>query len=70
MTAKHEPVETDPNASQALVRTELELDQLVAAKKHHLPRRRLTRLERVVLWALRIYVVLMVAVVIYQIVTQ
>ncbi len=66
----HEPVETDPNASQALVREQLELDQLVAAKKHHLPRRKLSRLENVALWALRIYVVLMVAVVVYQIVTQ
>lgn len=70
MTRKHEPVETDPNASQVLVRSELELDQLAEAKKHHLPRRKLTRLETAALWVLRVYVVLMVVVVVYQIVTQ
>jgi hypothetical protein len=50
-----------------LVLSSLEHDQLVRAKKHHIPRRILKGPELAVLWALRIYLLFMMAVVVYQV---
>jgi hypothetical protein len=52
---------------QELVLSSLELDQLAAAKKQPIPRRRLRTFEKLVLLSLRIYVLFMIAVVLYQV---
>ena len=52
---------------QSLVLSALEHDQLVGVKKHHIPRRRFNGPELVVLWALRLYLLFMMAVVAYQV---
>lgn len=54
---------------QELVLSSLELDQLAAAKKKPIPRRQLRGFEKLVLWSLRIYVLFMIAVVVYQVLT-
>jgi len=54
-------------AEQSLVLSSLEHDQLVGAKKHHIPRRHLKGPERLVLWSLRLYLLFMMAVVTYQV---
>jgi len=52
---------------QELVLSSLELDQLAAVRKQPIPRRRLRGFEKVLLWSLRIYVLFMITVVIYQV---
>ncbi len=52
---------------QELVLSSLELDQLAAVKKRPIPRRHLRRFEKFLLWSLRIYVLFMITVVIYQV---
>ena len=54
-------------ANRNLVLSSLEHDQLARAKKHHIPRRILKGPELVVLWGLRIYLLFMMAVVVYQV---
>jgi hypothetical protein len=53
-------------SEQSLVLATLEPDQLAEAKKQPVPRRRLKGAELLVLWCLRIYLLFMIAVVIYQ----
>ena len=55
-----------PEAAE-LVATVLEREQLSSAAKTAIPRRPLSRTQLVVLWSLRIYVLFMIAVVIYQV---
>ncbi len=54
-------------SDQALVLASLERDQLAGLKKRLIPRRHLRGPEKLVLWSLRIYLLFMVAVVIYQV---
>ena len=53
-------------AEHDLVLSTLEPGQLAEAKKQRIPRRRLNRTELVLLWFLRIYLIFMMVVVIYQ----
>jgi hypothetical protein len=62
-TAPH----TISSADEILVRSSLEPDQLVGAKKHHIPRRHFNGPELAVIWALRLYLIFMMAVVGYQV---
>jgi hypothetical protein len=57
----------DRGADNNWVLSSLEHDQLVRAKKHPIPRRRLKGAELAVLWGLRIYLLFMMAVVFYQV---
>jgi hypothetical protein len=61
-----EPAQPSPS-DQILVLSSLEHDQLANAKKHPIPRRHLKGPELLVLWALRIYLLFMMAVVGYQV---
>jgi len=65
-TASNPEHRIDPS-EQDLVLSALEHDQLAAVKKHRYPRRTLKRLETFIIWSLRIYVLFMVAVVLYQV---
>lgn len=55
------------SSDQELVLSSLELDQLAARKKQPIPRRHFRGLEKLLVWSLRIYVLFMVAVVLYQV---
>ena len=64
MTTEHEHVAGPEEATWIL--STLERDQLVVEKNARLPRRTLGRGALALLWALRIYVVFMLAVVFWQ----
>jgi hypothetical protein len=65
MTKKDNP-EIGPY-DETLVLSSLEPDQLANAKKHPIPRRHLKGPELLILWALRLYLLFMMAVVGYQV---
>ncbi len=67
MTKTRPTPPTISSADESLVLSSLEHDQLVGAKKHHIPRRHLKGPELIVLWSLRIYLLFMMAVVTYQV---
>lgn len=57
---------TPEHLSDAEVLSALELDQLVATKRVSVPRRKLRGGELALLWALRVYLLFMLAVVFWQ----
>jgi hypothetical protein len=61
-----EPKHPSPS-DQTWVLSSLEPDQLVKAKKHPIPRRQLKGGELALFWALRVYLLFMMAVVVYQV---
>jgi hypothetical protein len=67
MVRKEEAPVLISSSDQNLVLSSLEHDQLARAKKHYIPRRHLKGPELLVLWGLRIYLLFMMAVVVYQV---
>ncbi|MGH9513253.1 MAG: hypothetical protein ACRD2U_14060 [Terriglobales bacterium] len=63
MIEKDEEVST---ADKRWILASLEHDQLVKAKKYNIPRRILKGPELLILWSLRIYLLFMMTVVVYQ----
>ena len=55
------------STDQQLVLSSLEPEQLTRLKKHLIPRRHLSGLEKFAMWSLRIYLLFMIVVVIYQV---
>ena len=55
------------SSDQKLVLSSLEHDQLARATKHFIPQRLLKGPELLLLWALRLYLIFMMAVVGYQV---
>jgi hypothetical protein len=67
MPAKDQGHSAITTSDQELVLASLEPEQLAGVKKHLIPRRHLRGLEKFVLWSLRIYLLFMIVVVIYQV---
>jgi hypothetical protein len=67
MVKKQEPSGDITPSEKDMVLASLEVNQLANIKKKRIPRRQLTALEVSVLWSLRVYLLFMVAVVIYQV---
>ena len=56
-----------PNSQASFVTSVLEHDQLSQASKRPVPRRNLQATQLAILWLLRIYLLFMIAVVLYQV---
>jgi len=70
MTPKEKTPVAISTYDQELVLTSLEPEQLAGLKKHLIPRRHLRGPEKVVMWSLRIYLLFMMVVVLYQVLTS
>lgn len=66
MPSKDKGYSSITSSDQELVLSSLERDQLAGLKKHVIPRRHLRGLEKFVLWSLRIYLLFMMAVLVFQ----
>jgi hypothetical protein len=69
MPSKNKGHSSITSTDQELVLSSLEPEQLAGLKKHLIPRRHLRGLEKLVMWSLRIYLLFMMVVVIYQVLT-
>jgi hypothetical protein len=58
------------SSDQQLVLSSLEPEHLARLKKHLIPRRHLKGPEKFVMWSLRIYLLFMMVVVVYQVWTS
>ncbi|MGB6429717.1 MAG: hypothetical protein WBF06_03975 [Candidatus Acidiferrales bacterium] len=67
MTSTDKPRASITSSDQALVLSSLERDQLAGLRKRVIPRRHLKGFEKFIIWSLRIYLLFMMAVVIYQV---
>ena len=67
MTPKEKVQSAITSSDQEMVLSSLEPEQLAGLKKHLIPRRHLKGPEKFVLWSLRIYLLFMIVVVIYQV---
>ena len=67
MTPKEKGPSAITSTDQEMVLSSLEPEQLAGLKKHLIPQRHLSGLEKFVMWSLRIYLLFMMAVVIYQV---
>lgn len=67
MTPKEKGQSVITSSDQEMVLSSLEPEQLAGLKKHLIPRRHLKGPEKFVMWSLRIYLLFMIVVVIYQV---
>ena len=67
MTPKEKGQSVITSSDQEMVLSSLEPEQLAGLKKHLIPRRHLKGPEKLVMWSLRIYLLFMIVVVIYQV---
>jgi hypothetical protein len=67
MPVKNKGRESITSSDQELVLSSLEPEQLAGLKKHLIPRRHLKGPEKFVMWSLRIYLLFMIVVVIYEV---
>jgi hypothetical protein len=70
MTPKEKVQSAITSSDQEMVLSSLEPEQLAGLKKHLIPRRHLKGPEKFVMWSLRIYLLFMIVVVIYQVWTS